>query len=54
MEKRAKGEADVIVYCHEGSNSLNELHQPRLEGTFNFNDCRCSFEQDKFKIALLM
>ena len=32
IEKRANGEADVVVFCHEGSNSLDEFRHPRSEG----------------------
>ncbi|EXB53607.1 hypothetical protein L484_005157 [Morus notabilis] len=52
MEKRAKGEADVVVFCHEGSNSLNELHQPRLEGE-TFAELVNSMDQSGEKYAVL-
>lgn len=31
MEKRTKGEADLVVFCHEQSESSEEVEDSRLE-----------------------
>lgn len=31
MEKRSNGEADLVVFCHRGSDSSNELEHPHPE-----------------------
>lgn len=51
-EKRAKGEADVVVFCQEGLNSVDELHQPRSEGE-TFSGLVNSMDQSGEKYAVL-
>lgn len=36
MERRTKGEADLVVFCHERSESLKEVERSRSESMFSF------------------
>ncbi|XP_062076312.1 uncharacterized protein LOC133781360 [Humulus lupulus] len=51
-EKRANGEADVVVFCHEESNSLDNVHQSHSE-TETFGKLVDSMDQSGEKYAVL-
>lgn len=31
MEKKTEGKADLVVFCYDGTESMNQLDQPRPE-----------------------
>ncbi|KAB1227714.1 hypothetical protein CJ030_MR1G004258 [Morella rubra] len=52
IEKRQKGQADIVVVCHGGSSSLRELDQPQSESEI-LSDLIKSLEQSGAKYAAL-
>ncbi|OMO57812.1 hypothetical protein COLO4_35065 [Corchorus olitorius] len=52
MEKRGKGETDLVVLCHGGSHSVEELDQPRPESEI-LSEVIKSVEQSGTKYAAL-
>ncbi|KAK9274035.1 hypothetical protein L1049_018849 [Liquidambar formosana] len=52
MENRPKGQADLVVFCHEGFHSIKELNQPRSESEV-FSELISSVEQSGAKYTVL-
>ncbi|XWS73401.1 hypothetical protein CRYUN_Cryun02cG0125000 [Craigia yunnanensis] len=52
MEKKTKGETDLVVLCHGGSHSVKELDQPYPESEI-MNEVISSVEQSGAKYAAL-
>ncbi|XP_062014856.1 uncharacterized protein LOC133731506 [Rosa rugosa] len=52
MEKRSSGEADLVVFCHKGSDSSKELEHPHSESEI-FSEIISSVDQSGAKYAVL-